>query len=562
MRITGISAPDQIGRIAVRFRGRLPALLGVLAEKRLALLSRRPLGLADPAGDVDGRVVVTLPLDARVRMDQIGIDADARLAGVHLGDIAAGRSLDEGAFRLHADMDGLALDGTATVASLPTTIAFGMDFRAGPPGGVVEHAHVTATVATGALARAGLPIGRLAAGTVALDGTYALRRDKRADIVLGADLADATVTTPIGWRKEAGLPAAIHAALVLDDGRLAAIDRLEATGPGLAVETHAIVADGTVRGLAFDRLAVGASEATGRIMFPRGASVPLAVTLRGSVLDLVPVLQANERSPPATPTGHATPAGRRAFPWVVALDFDRVLLPDERVLHGVVARVRGAGGRPMQGRVTAGAPAPVVVTIAPVAGGRALWIHADDAGAVLAGLSVTDDIDAGRLELKGRFADAETGDPFSGHVTVTRFTLRRVPWAARLLRDATIYGLLDRAPSPGLGVTTLDAPIRIDDEALRFDDARVWQPALGLTATGTVTLATGALDLHGTIVPAYVVNALPGRLPVVGKLFSPEKGGGVFAATWRVRGPAADPTVSVDPLAALVPGVLRKLFVP
>jgi len=47
---------------------------------------------------------------------------------------------------------------------------------------------------------------------------------------------------------------------------------------------------------------------------------------------------------------------------------------------------------------------------------------------------------------------------------------------------------------------------------------------------------------------------------VLGKLFSPEKGGGVFAASWRMQGPFADPAVSVNPLAALTPGALRGLF--
>ena len=145
---------------------------------------------------------------------------------------------------------------------------------------------------------------------------------------------------------------------------------------------------------------------------------------------------------------------------------------------------------------------------------------------------------------------------------MTGFTLKRVPWAARLLRDVTVYGLLDRAPTPSLSVTRLDAPVRLDGDVLRLTDARVWQPALGLTASGTIGLASGRLDLTGTVVPAYAVNTLPGRIPVIGKLLSPEKGGGLFAATWSVRGPADKPSVAVNPLAALVPGVLRKLLPP
>ncbi len=66
--------------------------------------------------------------------------------------------------------------------------------------------------------------------------------------------------------------------------------------------------------------------------------------------------------------------------------------------------------------------------------------------------------------------------------------------------------------------------------------------------------------MRGTIVPAYFFNALPGRIPLIGKLFSPEKGSGLFAANYGVRGALADPSVSINPLSALTPGALRRLF--
>jgi hypothetical protein len=66
--------------------------------------------------------------------------------------------------------------------------------------------------------------------------------------------------------------------------------------------------------------------------------------------------------------------------------------------------------------------------------------------------------------------------------------------------------------------------------------------------------------MEGTIVPAYLINTVLGNLPVIGRLFSPETSGGLFAVTWRLQGPLDDPQVSVNPLAALTPGFLRGLF--
>lgn len=104
------------------------------------------------------------------------------------------------------------------------------------------------------------------------------------------------------------------------------------------------------------------------------------------------------------------------------------------------------------------------------------------------------------------------------------------------------------------------APFRLTDDALGLTDARAFSSSLGLTAKGRLDLDAQRIDMQGTIVPAYFFNSLLGNIPLVGKLFSPERGGGVFAASYTLRGPLEDPDVFVNPLAALTPGILRGLF--
>jgi hypothetical protein len=57
-----------------------------------------------------------------------------------------------------------------------------------------------------------------------------------------------------------------------------------------------------------------------------------------------------------------------------------------------------------------------------------------------------------------------------------------------------------------------------------------------------------------------VFNSLLGQIPVLGRLFSPERGGGVFAGSYSLQGPIDNPKVAVNPLTALTPGFLRGLF--
>ena len=81
-----------------------------------------------------------------------------------------------------------------------------------------------------------------------------------------------------------------------------------------------------------------------------------------------------------------------------------------------------------------------------------------------------------------------------------------------------------------------------------------------MTATGRLDFGRKTVDLKGTIVPAYFFNSLPGRIPLIGGMFSPEKGSGLFAANYGLNGPLADPSISINPLSALTPGFTRRFF--
>src|SRR5438876_343914 len=94
---------------------------------------------------------------------------------------------------------------------------------------------------------------------------------------------------------------------------------------------------------------------------------------------------------------------------------------------------------------------------------------------------------------------------------------------------------------------------------LTFERLLGFGEALGVTAEGWVDLDQDRLDLQGTVAPAYALNSLFGNVPIIGTLLG---GGsqGLFAANYRLSGASADPQVTVNPLAALTPGILRQLF--
>jgi hypothetical protein len=247
-------------------------------------------------------------------------------------------------------------------------------------------------------------------------------------------------------------------------------------------------------------------------------------------------------------------------PWSADIAFGQLILTRDKILAPASLNAASDGTRILHAKVSAGAGGQVRGSITPVAGGRRLEIESSDAGAVLLAAGVADNIRGGRLKLTGRYNDAVAHSPLAGSATMDNFRVVDAPAIGRLLQAMTLYGAMDVLRGPGLGFAQAVVPFTWQQRVLHLSGARAFSSSLGLTAQGNLDMRRHVADLDGTIVPAYFFNHLLGQIPLVGRLFSPEAGGGVFAASYSVRGPLKDPHVGVNPLAALTPGVLRKLF--
>ena len=65
--------------------------------------------------------------------------------------------------------------------------------------------------------------------------------------------------------------------------------------------------------------------------------------------------------------------------------------------------------------------------------------------------------------------------------------------------------------------------------------------------------------MRGTFVPLYGLNNMFGQLPIVG-LFLGGSNEGLLGITYEVVGPPNGPTLRVNPISAVAPGLLRKFF--
>jgi hypothetical protein len=99
-----------------------------------------------------------------------------------------------------------------------------------------------------------------------------------------------------------------------------------------------------------------------------------------------------------------------------------------------------------------------------------------------------------------------------------------------------------------------------DDGVISISNGVVKGPALGATMYGTVNMRQKHLRLTGVYIPAYAVNNLFSRLPVIGRALGNRKNEGLLGITYKIKGSLKDPKVIVNPASVLAPGALRKIF--
>jgi hypothetical protein len=558
MRITGLTYKDQFADIGVQLEGPVASAWTLLKEPRLHLLSTHPIGLKTGAGDVAATLAFQFPLENKLQIDDVAIHADAHVRRARLVNIVYGRDFNDAAFDLDISKDGLGLKGRGLLAAIPVTVSGTMDFNSGPGEQVVQKIVATAQPDAGQLDAAGLPVIGIVGGQVGLNVVLTERRNGAGSLAIDSDLAAATLTIdPLAWSKPSGAAATASVSVTLSHDRLSKIERLAVRGDDVLLTGSAEFADGQIRTLLLDKVRFGRTQARGAVHF--AADTPIGVVLRGEQIDLGPKLSQKSGDSPS-PDGATTPG------WTLDGRFDRGLLANGERVSNLLVKAAGDGDTVRSvdaiGTLAAspGTGSGFSVKIEPRDGKRRLLVTTKDAGRFLRGMDAIRDMQSGQMTIDASFQRPIGYYPLVGSMDITGATVKNSPVLGKLLQAITLYGLVDALRGPGMLFTHMLVPFQYDGASLFLDNARAFNSSLGLTAQGSIALSSGRAAISGTIVPVYFFNAMLGRLPLVGKLFSPEEGGGVFAARFGVSGEIDDPSITLNPVSALTPGFLREIF--
>ena len=118
---------------------------------------------------------------------------------------------------------------------------------------------------------------------------------------------------------------------------------------------------------------------------------------------------------------------------------------------------------------------------------------------------------------------------------------------------------MDAIRGKNLAFDEIQVPFELVPEGeLTIKDGYAAGSNLGVTFHGIANL--DHVDIAGAVIPAYFVNSLPGKIPLIGALFREGEGGGLLSVKYSVKGRPSKPQVEFHPLSSMAPGALGYIF--
>lgn len=547
--ITGLGSQDQAS-VAFTVRGEVSDAMDFLADPFLGYPQKFGVDPAQAAGRHETRVELSFPLLRELKTREVQVLAYSRLMDASLQGVFDLYDVSRGDLDLRLDNAGMDVIGTLAVNGVAGRFTWRENFDGGAP--FRRRITFYSRVNDAQWAALKMPGDEFLTGPVVLDIEATSEGDGGQKWAFVFDVGDAFFRLPaLLWSKEPGVQG-----LVRLEARRTPTEAVELTRLDVAAGDLVLTATGeldpapwALRRLDITRLAFGLTDVRATVV--KTADGGYEVDLEGQSLDLRTYLE-SARSKESTPLP----------PLRLTARLDRLITRADQVLKHVTAGARYRDGRweavSLEARLPTGKK--VVFEIAPVGKKRALRLTAEDAGQTMRAFDIFDNANGGRLEITGMIDDELPERPMRGQLVIEDFTLEKTPMLARILSLGSFTGVLNLLKGEGVPFTRLEAPFTRRDRVIEIEKARAFGPALGITFEGRLDLAADSAELKGTLVPAYTLNSILGNIPVIGNLLVGTEGSGVFAATYRVTGSIADPTVTVNPLATLAPGFLRGLF--
>jgi hypothetical protein len=534
-------------RVHFKLDGPVPAAAELLALDRLRDASGVPFDPATTHGTLSALVSLAMPLkpDLPPGSTNYAIAVDAtNFSAEHM---IMGQKVEAAALKINANNQGFALKGDVKIGGAPASLEYRQLHGANE-----ADVHIQGMLDEAMRGNLGLDPSNSIGGTIPIDitGRVGTSAERDGHFSVAADLTPSQIDGFLpGWVKQAGKPARATFTLTTKPQSIR-VDDLWIEGAGGGVK-GSIELDGSGALQSADFPSYGFSDGDHTsLKVTRGSDGTLRVVMRGDAYDGRAFVKTITGGPsePAT-ANHESP------------DFDldmklgAVLGFNGEALRGVEFKMSRRAGEVRNLGLSAKIGHDGTLTGSlrgPSGGRRVIDLETSDAGALFRFTDVYSRMTGGQMTTV--MDPPSVNNPVQlGSVSVRNFAVHDESQLERAVSNGSPL------PRNNMDFSGLKIDFTHTPGKIALHDGVVRGPVLGGTIDGLIDYAADDVHLRGTLIPLYGANNLLGQLPVVGLFLGGEKEG-LVGVTYEVVGKPGNPVLHVNPLSALAPGLLRKVF--
>ncbi len=538
----------QPARARFRIDGAVPAAAALLATDAL----RDSVGIVlDPAssrGTIAAQITVNMLLGRTAPKNNANYAITADLTNFAADKMLMGQKVEAPALRVSASSDGYQISGDVKINGTPASIELSKK-----KGDSDADLRLQATIDEAARRRFGIDLGGAVSGAIPVKVATRINSDgKDPPMSVDADLTPVKIDNLLpGWVKPAGKPA--HATYTLTKtGQSVRFDDLIIAGSGVNVKGSVDLDDQSdIVSANFPVFALSDGDKVA-LKADRTNDGVLHVTMRGDVYDGTNFVKSSL-------AGSVTEKPKqRSTDLDLDIKLGTVVGHNGETLRGLDLKLMRRGGRirnfGMNAKIGRDTPLSGDLRLRSRDNHQVVYFETDDAGALFRFTDMYPRMIGGQMWVA---MDPPTPEhtPQIGTLYIRNFVVRGEPGLERVVAGAP------GQPHNGVQFSEAHCDFTRVPGRMEVRDGVVRGPVVGATIEGQIDYVRNDLHLRGTFVPFYGLNNMFGQLPIVGLILGGGSNEGLLGITYEASGPPSAPRITVNPVTAIAPGLLRK-FIP
>jgi hypothetical protein len=533
-------------RVKFRIDGPVSAAAEILALDRLSEFSGTLVDPNSSKGTVSAVVTLGLPIKRELTKADTTYAITADVGGFAADRLVMNQKLEANALKVIANNQGYQVKGEVKINGQ----AASMDYRK-PIEGDAD-IKLQATLDDASRARLGLDLGPAVSGAVPIKLVGKIGgpdRDSRMGI--DADLTSLKLDNILpGWVK---LPGKSSRAVfnVVQKQQSTRLEDIVIDGGGVSIKGSLEVdQNGDLMNANFPTYSPSEGDKTS-LRAERGPDGVVKVTMRGDVFDGRGFIK-------STISGKEADAKSKTR----NIDFDMDLKLGAvagfygEALRSVDCKLSRRNGTIRNFAVSGklGRDTPLTGELRGHAQGReVIYLETNDAGAFFRFTDTYAKMVGGQLAFA---MDPPTVEPSAkeGLINVRDFSVKGESSLDRLAAGGP------GGVQNGIAFSRLRAEFTRQNGQLTIREGVVKGPLIGATIEGSIDYPGNQVRMSGTFVPMYGLNNMFGQIPIVGLFLGGGSNEGLIGVTYEVVGTPGQPVLRVNPISAMAPGVLRKIF--